>query len=186
MRHGAHQVAQKKSEYLYAMGAEEPPTGGFQALFRVPGRVSIASNEGAKSLRIASATIEPELLVRAAPALDATAFLEASFKHTEDAPLLAGRVAIYRDDIYVGRGAMPAFAGTLSEEEIAEGIRHAYWQEKQIVEGSGAVGLGALLVDRVKAKGATVVLLSGGKIDMTQHARVIAGETIEPSDEERD
>ena len=25
------QVAQKKSEYLYAMGAEEPPTGGFQA-----------------------------------------------------------------------------------------------------------------------------------------------------------
>ena len=25
------QVAQKKTDYLYAIGAEEPPTGGFQA-----------------------------------------------------------------------------------------------------------------------------------------------------------
>lgn len=94
-------------------------TGGFQALFRVPGKVSIASNEGAKALRIASATIEPELLVRAAPALDETAFLEASFKHSEDAPLLAGRVAIYRDGIFVGRGVMPA---TPKEETVRLGF----------------------------------------------------------------
>ena len=32
------QVAQKKSEYLYAMGAEEPPTGGFQARPHAAGR----------------------------------------------------------------------------------------------------------------------------------------------------
>ncbi len=85
-------------------------TGGFQAVFRLPGRVSVAADEGAKSFRIAAATIAPDLLVRAAPALDSTAFLEAGFKHGEDAPLLPGRIAIYRDGIFVGRGQMPLTA----------------------------------------------------------------------------
>jgi uncharacterized protein (TIGR02231 family) len=82
-------------------------TGGYQALFRVPGRVSVAANEGAKSFRISTATLAPELLVRATPALDETAYLEAALKHTEDAPLLPGRVSLYRDGIFVGRGEMP-------------------------------------------------------------------------------
>jgi uncharacterized protein (TIGR02231 family) len=94
-------------------------TGGFQAVYRISGRVSIAANEGAKSFRISSATITPELLVRAVPALDATAFLEASFKHQEDAPLLPGRVAIYRDGIFVGRGQMPM---TSKEENVRLGF----------------------------------------------------------------
>ena len=51
-------------------------TGGFQAVFRVPGRVSVATNEGAKSLRIGTASIAPDLLVRTTPALDVAAFLE--------------------------------------------------------------------------------------------------------------
>jgi uncharacterized protein (TIGR02231 family) len=80
--------------------------GGFQAVFRVPGRVSVATNEGAKSFRLATAALSPDLIVRAAPALDDTAYLEASFKHADEAPLLPGRMAIYRDGIYVGRGQM--------------------------------------------------------------------------------
>ncbi len=85
-------------------------TGGFQAMFRLPGRVSVAADEGAKSFRITAATIAPDLLVRATPALDSTGFLEAGFKHSEEAPLLPGRVAIYRDGIFVGRGQMPLTA----------------------------------------------------------------------------
>jgi uncharacterized protein (TIGR02231 family) len=81
-------------------------TGGFQAVFRIPGRVSVATNEGAKSFRISTATIAPDLLVRSAPALDAAAWLEGSFKQAEEAPLLPGRVALYRDGIFVGRGQM--------------------------------------------------------------------------------
>ena len=77
--------------------------GGFQAVYQIPGRVSIATNEGAKSFRIATAAIAPKLLVRAVPALDQTGFLEASFTQTDDAPLLPGRIAVYRDGIYVGR-----------------------------------------------------------------------------------
>src|SRR5712672_210795 len=94
-------------------------TGGFQAVYRIPGRVSVAGSEGAKSFRMSSAVIVPDLLVRAAPALDATAFLEANFKHAEDAPLLPGRVAIYRDGIYVGRGQM---AMTAKDEDVRLGF----------------------------------------------------------------
>jgi uncharacterized protein (TIGR02231 family) len=90
-------------------------TGGYQALFRVPGRVTVAGNEGAKSFRISTGSIAPELLVRAVPALDETAYLEASFKHTEEAPLLPGRVSLYRDGLFVGRGQM---ALTLKDETL--------------------------------------------------------------------
>ncbi len=80
--------------------------GGFQVLFRVPGRVSIGASEGAKNFRVASVKVAPDLMVRTSPALDDTAYLEASFKQAEDAPLLPGRVSLYRDNIFVGRGAM--------------------------------------------------------------------------------
>lgn len=85
-------------------------TGGFQALFRIPGRVSLGAGEGARSLRIASMSAAPELLVRAAPSVSDTAFLEAAFRQTEEAPLLPGRVSLYRDGIFVGRGQMPLSA----------------------------------------------------------------------------
>src|SRR5262245_11520412 len=81
---------------------------GFQVTFNIPGRVSVGVAEGAKSLRIATATIAPDLLVRSAPVADPTAFLEASVKQAEDAPLLPGRVPIYRDGTFVGRGRMAA------------------------------------------------------------------------------
>ena len=81
-------------------------SGGFQGVFHIPGRVSVAANEGAKSFRMSTATIAPDLLVRTAPALDASAYLEASFKQAEEAPLLPGRIALYRDGIFVGRGQM--------------------------------------------------------------------------------
>jgi uncharacterized protein (TIGR02231 family) len=84
--------------------------GSFQVVFKIPGRVSLGAGEGAKSLRVSSAALAPDLAVRAVPVLDPTAFLEASFKQNEDAPLLPGRVAIYRDGVFVGRGQMAAAA----------------------------------------------------------------------------
>jgi uncharacterized protein (TIGR02231 family) len=84
--------------------------GGFQVVFRIPGHVSIGASEGAKNLRIATAIIAPDLAVRSVPVLDPTAFLEASFKQAEDAPLLPGRISIYRDGVFVGRGQMAAAA----------------------------------------------------------------------------
>ncbi len=69
----------------------------------------------------------------------------------------------------------------LSEPEIAEGIRHAYWSEKQVVEGSGAVGIGALLAGRVSGNGPLVVVVSGCNIDMDLHSKVVTGQPYELS-----
>ncbi|WP_448045531.1 mucoidy inhibitor MuiA family protein [Bradyrhizobium liaoningense] len=84
--------------------------GDFQATFKIPGRVSLGAAEGAKSLRIASMTVPADLAVRAAPVMDPTAFLEASFRQTDDTSLLPGKVAIYRDGTFVGRGKITASA----------------------------------------------------------------------------
>ena len=65
----------------------------------------------------------------------------------------------------------------LDELEIAEGIRHAYFSEQAIVEGSGAVGLAALLAGKVQPGNKTIVLMSGQNIDMELHLKVINQET---------
>ncbi|MFA6155353.1 hydroxyectoine utilization dehydratase EutB [Mesorhizobium sp.] len=64
----------------------------------------------------------------------------------------------------------------LSEDEIAAGMRHAYAQEREIVEGAGAVGIAALLAGKVEAKAPVVVLLSGRNIDMGLHRTIVCGE----------
>lgn len=67
----------------------------------------------------------------------------------------------------------------VSEIEIARAIRHAYWEERQIIEGSGSVGIAALLAGKVKNPGRCVVLISGQNIDMNLHHRIISGEDVD-------
>jgi threonine dehydratase len=67
----------------------------------------------------------------------------------------------------------------VSEEQIADAVRHAYVEEKQVIEGSGAVGIAALRAGLVERPGVTAVVLSGGNIDMALHARLVRGETVE-------
>jgi uncharacterized protein (TIGR02231 family) len=115
--------------------------GSFQATFKIPGRVSVGANEGAKSLRIATASIAPDLVIRSAPVLDPTAFIEASFVQSEDAPLLPGRVAIYRDGIFVGRGLMTA-AGKDETVRLGFGADDKVKIERSVVKrNEGSAGL---------------------------------------------
>ena len=72
----------------------------------------------------------------------------------------------------------------VSEAEIARAIRHAYWQENQIIEGSGSVGIAALLSSKVTPEGSTALLLSGGNIDMALHHRIISGEEVDVTAED--
>ena len=67
----------------------------------------------------------------------------------------------------------------VTEAEIAEAIRHAYWQERQIIEGSGSVGIAALLAGKIAKPGRCVALISGQNIDMTLHHRIISGEDVD-------
>ena len=64
----------------------------------------------------------------------------------------------------------------VTETEIAEAIRHAYWQEKLVIEGSGSVGMAALLAGKIEAPGTCVSLISGCNIDMKLHKRLSDGE----------
>jgi uncharacterized protein (TIGR02231 family) len=115
--------------------------GGFQVMFKIPGRVSLGASEGAKSLRVSSVTLAPDLAVRAVPVKDPSAFLEASFKQNEDAPLLPGRVSIYRDGSFVGRGQMAA-AGKDETVRLGFGADDKIKIERAVVKrNEGSAGL---------------------------------------------
>lgn len=63
---------------------------------------------------------------------------------------------------------------TVSEAEIADGIRHAFREERQIVEGAGVVGIAALLAGRISDIGSTVaVVVSGRNIDTDQLLEIV-------------
>ncbi|WP_264212037.1 hydroxyectoine utilization dehydratase EutB [Leisingera thetidis] len=66
----------------------------------------------------------------------------------------------------------------VSEAEIAAAIRHAYFQERQVIEGSGSVGIAALLAGRIENPGCCVSLVSGQNIDMALHRHIIDGEDV--------
>ncbi len=67
----------------------------------------------------------------------------------------------------------------VSEAEIAAAVRYAYWHEQQVIEGSGSVGIAALLTGKFKPQGPTMALLSGGNIDMRMHNKIINGEDVD-------
>jgi uncharacterized protein (TIGR02231 family) len=116
--------------------------GAFQAAFRIPGRVSVsAGDDDAKSLRIASSSIVPDLVIRSVPASDPTAFLEASFVQNEDAPLLPGKVALYRDGMLIGRSTLAA-AGKNENVRLGFGADDKVKIEHSVVSrNAGSAGL---------------------------------------------
>jgi len=115
--------------------------GGFQVVFKIPGRVSVGASEGAKNLRVSTATIAPDLAARSVPVIDPTAFLEASFTQNEEAPLLPGRIAIYRDGVFVGRGHMTA-AGKDETVRLGFGADDKVKIEHSVVKrNEGSAGL---------------------------------------------
>ncbi|MGE5339401.1 MAG: hydroxyectoine utilization dehydratase EutB [Gemmatimonadota bacterium] len=66
----------------------------------------------------------------------------------------------------------------VGEASIARAVRHAYREEREVVEGAAAVGIAALLDDKIDlalVPGPIVVVLSGRNVDMDLHARLITG-----------
>ncbi|WP_315813168.1 mucoidy inhibitor MuiA family protein [Bradyrhizobium sp. SZCCHNR2028] len=113
----------------------------FQTVFHLPGRVSVGANDGAKSLRISTAMITPELTIRSAPVIDPTAYLEASFPQNEEAPLLPGKVSIYRDGMFVGTSRL-ASAGKDEVVHVGFGADDKVKVERSVVKrNEGSAGL---------------------------------------------
>lgn len=84
--------------------------GPFEARFRVPGKADLKADGSARVFRLATSKIVPEIVVRAAPALDTTAYLETVFVNKDAAPLLPGVVNLHRDGVYAGRGRVALIA----------------------------------------------------------------------------
>jgi uncharacterized protein (TIGR02231 family) len=85
------------------IAATELQTNAYNAEFRVPARISLASDGAQKSFVLARLNAEPTLLVKTAPGLDQTAYLQAHFVDTEEAPLLPGEVSLHRDGAFIGQ-----------------------------------------------------------------------------------
>lgn len=79
----------------------------FQAVYKIPGRVSVKTGGDGKKVRIDASRPELKLNVRVAPALDSTAYLYASVKWSGKSGLLPGRTSLYRDGAFSGTGALP-------------------------------------------------------------------------------
>lgn len=64
----------------------------------------------------------------------------------------------------------------VSEAEISAAMRHAYREERLILEGGGAVGIAAVLAGRIADAGRTAIVLSGRNVDMELFTRIVTGD----------
>ena len=63
----------------------------------------------------------------------------------------------------------------LTEQEIYDGMRALFMQDKLVAEGASAVAHAAILAGRVTLTGPTATVISGRNVDMTQFSAVAAG-----------
>jgi threonine dehydratase len=64
---------------------------------------------------------------------------------------------------------------TVTDEEVARAVRFAFAELKLVVEPGGAIGLAAMLANKLDLTGKVVVgVLSGGNVDAELFARLIA------------
>lgn len=92
----------------------------FQAIFQVPGRMSVADTGEAKRVQLSSDSIDPALSIRTVPKRDQRAYLYAKLVLPKGAPLLAGPVSLFRDGTFVGTGRLPLLSPA-EEHELGFG-----------------------------------------------------------------
>jgi uncharacterized protein (TIGR02231 family) len=108
----------------------------FQAVFAIPGRVTVAGTGEVKRVYLQQDSLEPALAVRTVPKIDAKAFLYAKLALPKGSPLLPGPVSLFRDGTFVGTGRLPLLVAG-EEHELGFGIddavrvKHAIAEEKR-------------------------------------------------------
>jgi len=93
--------------------------GSYETSFIVPGSVDIPRDGTIKSLALTTKTVEPSIGAKLTPSLEPSAYLEASFVNDEEAPLLPGEVALWRDGNLIGKGR---FALTAAGDKVKLGF----------------------------------------------------------------
>ncbi len=100
-------AAQAKTGNQAREAEAQVETAGFQALYQISGRQTIDDTGEAKGVRISTVDLPAALEAIAVPRLDPKTYLSAKFTLKGDAPTLPGRVMIYRDGVFLGRGRLP-------------------------------------------------------------------------------
>jgi uncharacterized protein (TIGR02231 family) len=108
----------------------------FQAVFKVPGKLTVPGNGEQKRVQLDQADIDPALVVRTAPRLEPKAYLYAKITVPKVTPYLPGAVSLFRDGSFVGGGRLPQLTPG-EEHELGFGpddamrVRHALVEEKR-------------------------------------------------------
>ncbi len=82
----------------------------WSARFVAPGRVAVPTDGSTRNFQLSTRRYEPALTVKSAPAFDPTAYLETRLTNEEEAPLIAGEVAVQRDGAFVGMARLQTTA----------------------------------------------------------------------------
>jgi uncharacterized protein (TIGR02231 family) len=112
----------------------------FQAIYGVPGRNTVAPTGEIKNVQLMEESIEPQLLARTVPKLDAKAFLYAKLVTPKSSAVLPGAVSLFRDGTFVGTGKLPLLAPG-EEHELGFGgddsirVKHAIAEDKRGEKG---------------------------------------------------
>ena len=81
----------------------------FQAIYGIPGKVTVAQTGEPKRVLIATDDLDPTLNIRTVPRLDPTAYLYAKLTLPKTAgAVLPGNVSLFRDGVFVGNGRVPS------------------------------------------------------------------------------
>lgn len=108
----------------------------FQAIFALPGKTTVLTTGEVKRAQIDDARVEPTIVVRAVPRLQAQAYLYAKVTMPKTTAFLPGPISLFRDGTYVGTGQLPLLAPG-QEHEIGFGadnsvrVRHATVEDKR-------------------------------------------------------
>jgi uncharacterized protein (TIGR02231 family) len=87
-------------------GVAQVEANGWNAEFKVPGLISLPGNGAKKSFLLSRATMQPSVLIKIAPSLDETAYLEAHVTNADEAPILPGASTLHRDNSYIGEARL--------------------------------------------------------------------------------
>ena len=151
-----------------------------EQLGREPARIVIPCGGGGLASGIALAVPEAEIVIIEPESWDDMA---RSLELGEIVPVAADAPATFCDALQTPRVSpitlgilkdRDARALSVSDDEVAQAVRFAWQRHGLVVEPGGAVGLAALLSDKLAPMDDTVVVLSGGNIDPALHARIIA------------
>jgi uncharacterized protein (TIGR02231 family) len=108
----------------------------FQAIFALPGKMTVLATGEVKRAQIDDAKVEPTIVVRAVPRVQAQAYIYAKVSMPKTTPYLPGQISLFRDGTFVGTGLLPMLSPG-QEHEIGFGaddsvrVRHAVIEDKR-------------------------------------------------------